>query len=74
MAENKMEQVAAMFGKKIGEEFKIKFVSLPWNRIHTVKFTRAGLECLNTYNEWEPVSCCIPSLLIGTAEIVEDEK
>ena len=71
---NHMEEVAKMFGKKLGEEFKLKFMFPPGNRIHTVKFTRVGLECLNTYNEWEPVSCYIPSLLIGTAEIVEDEK
>lgn len=74
MAENKMEQVAALFGKKLDEEFKLKFTFLPWNRIHTVKFTMRGLECLNTGDEWEPVSCVIPSLLIGTAEIVEDER
>ena len=71
---NHMEEVAALFGKKLEEEFKLKPTFLPWNRnrIHTVKFTKNGLEYLTKYNEWEPINYYIPSLLTGKAVIVND--
>ena len=42
MAENKMEQVAAMFGKRLGEEFKVKS-TIRNSYSMTVVFTLSGL-------------------------------
>jgi len=68
MAENKMEQVAALFGKKLGEQFYMKI-----NRnIYTVKLTRQGLKALTNYNAWESINLHLSKLLTGEAVIVDD--
>ena len=74
MAENKMAQVAELFGMKLGEEFKVKFTSFFWEELHTVtvRFTRDGLEYLTKYNAWEQINCFIPSLLTGRTVVVND--
>ena len=73
MAENKMAQVAQLFGKKLDEEFKVEITSFfSWRKIFTVKFTRAGLERITKYNEWEQINCFIPYLLTGKATIADD--
>ena len=40
MAENKMAEVAAVFGKKLNEPFKVKYLG----DIHTAEFTGGGLK------------------------------
>jgi hypothetical protein len=63
-----MEQVAAMFGKKLGEQFYMKI-----NRnIYTVKLTRQGLKALTNYNAWESINLHLSKLLTGKAVIVDD--
>jgi hypothetical protein len=69
MAENKMEAVAAMFGKKLGEEFiiavrQIKYVAL---------FSYDGLEIFNTYCDcWMVDYENLGNLLTGEAVIIDD--
>lgn len=68
MNDNKMAEVAALFGKKLGEQFHIKI-----NRnIYTVKLTRQGLKALTNYNAWESINLHMSKLLTGTAVIVND--
>lgn len=66
MSENKMEQVAAMFGKKLGEEFKMKM----GDAIFMAKITEHGLvvnDC--QYHHW---AAMLTDLLTGQAVIVDD--
>ena len=42
MSENKIEQVAAMFGKKLGEEFKVK-VNCTTKKVLLCRFSKRGL-------------------------------
>ena len=69
MTENKMSQVAALFGKKLNEEFRITRV---------VRFGANGLEVPSygwTPSGWiEEEDGLLEQLLSGEAEIVEDEK
>jgi len=68
MAENKMAQVAEMFGKKIGEEFKLTIKA---------RFNERGLEVLYNnfgYQDWILDSDYLEDLLAGKTLIVEDEK
>lgn len=39
---NKMEQVAALFGKKLNEEFTVKYQY--YDGLYKVRFTKHGLE------------------------------
>lgn len=58
---NKMEAVAQLFGKKLGEEFKIKLFT---GRVWIAKFTSNGLKhCHNDY---------LKDLLTGEAVIIND--
>ncbi len=70
---NKMEPVAKLFGKKLGEKFKIKYLGY----IHTVVFTADGLK--KKQGDYYVGGCLIDFdalhvLLTGLAEIVGDEK
>ena len=71
MAENKMEQVAELFGKKLGENFRVK--NEPYN---DYVFTEEGLYVVNTSNVWVPTQepRTLHDLLTGKAEITKDEK
>lgn len=69
---NRMEEVASMFGKKLGEEFKLEITFFSTRKIFTVKFTRVGLKYLTKYNAWEERNCYIPYLLTGKATIVKN--
>ena len=70
MAENKMEQVAALFGKKFREPFKVKSKEITVSAY----FSDGGLWLCpddgfrNLNHPW------LISLLTGNAEIVEGEK
>jgi hypothetical protein len=71
MAENKMEQVAEMFGKKLYEPFYLKdrkSVVLPY------VFTESGMYFLNHGEKDINDHYGLLKLLIGNAEIVEDEE
>lgn len=70
MADNKMQQVAAMFGKRLlGEEFiisvrQVKYVTL---------FSYDGLEIHNTnYDCWQVNHELLADLLTGKAVIVDE--
>ena len=67
MTENKMAQVAAMFGKKLGEEFRFEF----GKNIIKAKFTDKGLMSADFAGKWWPC-CYLPALLIGEAVIADE--
>ena len=80
MAENKMEQVAAMFGKKLGEKFKIYRVAQRDRReiVHG-KFTERGLLttcCLALEDDYdfERNDLIMRQLLTGKAKIADEKK
>ena len=69
MAENKMAEVAALFGKKLGKEFKIIHMSVT----NTVKFTAYGLEIYDgLLKKWIISSGLLEALLTGEA-VIGDE-
>lgn len=68
MAENKMEQVAALFGRKLGEEFKMKVFT---GRVWIAKFTSKGLKHCHNDSEWLRANDYLNDLLTGEAEIVD---
>ena len=71
MAKNKMEQVAAMFGKKLGEEFMARLkVGFEIN----CKFTNEGLKQEIFDDGWYDNDSFLRRLLTGEAEIVEEEE
>jgi hypothetical protein len=66
MAENKMEAVAAMFGKKLGEEFKIIYKDENYIAYFRNEGLRVrGLFCLTWDN-------ALVALLTGRAVIVNE--
>lgn len=68
MAENKMAEVAKMFGKKLGEEFDIK-----WGECeYTIRFTKDGMEVTDDYGEWYEAQL-YRVLLTGEAVITGDK-
>lgn len=70
MTENKMEAVAKLFGKKLGEKFAARY-----GVIQTCQFTLNGLELYDSYiKEWVEEEFWLKYLLTGEAEIVGDEK
>lgn len=64
---NKMEVVAALFGKKLGEEFDIKWGVCEY----TIRFTKDGMEVTDDYGEWYEAQL-YRALLTGEAVIVDD--
>lgn len=68
MAENKMEQVAAMFGKKLNEEFDVRY----FGSISKARFTEYGFEEHFTTPGWWLNGELLHLLLTGQAVIVED--
>lgn len=73
MAENKMEQVAALFGKKLGEEFKL--LSKYKDKVDC-KFTKRGLMYLDkNFFDWQVSGdILLTDLLTGKAVIINDGK
>ena len=68
---DKMEAVAQLFGKKLGEEFKITHMSVT----NTVKFTNDGLEMYyGLSKKWIISSGLLESLLTGEAVIVNGRE
>ena len=66
MAENKMEQVAEMFGKKLGEEFIID----DFNMKFKAKFEKDGMYHM-VGKRWRP-SYMLDRLLLGRTVIVDE--
>ena len=66
MAENKMEQVAALFGKKLGEEFKLRYKG----KIYRAYFHKSGLRVRALYHAFH--DSVLIELLTGEAVIVDD--
>lgn len=67
---NKMEQVAAMFGKSLGEEF----TAVIWDVMQKWKFTDEGLKVKYLDGDWHKSDSLLRCLLTGEAKIVEDEE
>jgi hypothetical protein len=66
MAENKMEQVAKLFGKELGEEFKILYK----DENYTAYFRKEGLRVRGLFClTWDNA---LVALLTGKAVIVDD--
>lgn len=70
MAENKMAQVAELFGKKLNEDFK----AVIWDSIMECRFTNGGLEIKLDNGLYRNNGNWLSCLLTGEAKIVEDEK
>lgn len=69
MAENKMEQVAQMFGKKLGERFTINF----YGRLFDVAFDKHGLRVFSDeIFEDELSRLLLEGLIIGNAVVVDE--
>ena len=68
MAENHMEEVAAMFGKKLNEEFVVR---LGYGRERMAYFSEKGLYVLGT-TRFVISDTALKELLTGEAVIVED--
>ena len=70
MAENKMEQVAKLFGKKLGERFVARFVGHEKFEIGC-KITKEGLFQEIIEGMWSENPSFFVCLLTGKVEIVE---
>lgn len=71
MAENKMAEVAHLFGKKLWKEFKIIHMSVT----NSVMFTIDGLEMYNGLSKkWIISSGLLEALLTGEAVIVDEGR
>jgi hypothetical protein len=69
MAENKMAQVAALFGKKLGERFCI----IRYGKRYDVRFLERGFEVYGLENPYVDMdSFVLMDLLNGDAEIMEE--
>ena len=69
---NHMEQVAAMFGKKLGERFTI---TTRYGDRYDARFLERGFEVYGLENPYVDMdSFVLMDLLTGRAEIVEDEN
>jgi hypothetical protein len=69
MAENKMEAVAQLFGKKLGEEFTVKYQvsKYKWYIVDNLAFTDKGL---THYGKSKDV--ILRQLLTGQAVVVDE--
>ena len=71
---NKMADVAALFGKKLDEEFKIKDLST--GIIHIASFNNYGMR---TYvagfssDSWKPSWDMVMRLIIGNVVIIDEQ-
>ena len=75
MAENKIEQVAQMFGKKLNEPFKIiRETRGKRTEALEAKFNESGLMTRPFVGTFWNNDIVLRQLMTGKAEIVEDEK
>ena len=72
MTGNKMAEVAALFGKKLGERFTIQ--DMRNGGKYGATFTIAGLDVCGAENPFLDLDCYfLESLLIGSFEIVDEQ-
>ena len=69
MVENKMEQVVALFGKELGEKFRLE-VKTEFPSNYVVRFTKDGIEAISIWGDWRKRNSLLVDLLTGKAEIV----
>ena len=69
MNENKMAQVAELFGMKLGEKFKTTFML---NSVFV--FTPDGIQEIYNGHMFEPNPYVLEALIKGSAKIVEGEE
>lgn len=68
---NHMDEIAKMFGKRLGERFTIAIRGARYGAI----FTQAGLDLAGAENPFLDLDVYfLEALLTGEAEIVRDEK
>lgn len=71
IGENKMEQVAAMFGKKIGEDFIVHWEAVDGrDRYSKYHFSKLGI----IKGKNQSSAGMLTALLVGDAEIVKQEE
>lgn len=70
MIENKMAEVAKLFGKKFGEEFRLK---VGHGNVELIRFCEKGVEYYSVVLcRWKPSERMLILLLTGEAEIAEE--
>lgn len=70
---NKMEQLATLFGKKLGEEFKVKCTT---GKLLLCRFSKKGLwyqEAEQWNHDWFITDMLIAQLIRGEAVVVDGE-
>ena len=72
MPEIKITEVAAMLGKELGEEFKVK--DLKYGKIYVAYFYSCGMKAHidGSSDSWKPRRDIVRRLVLGTAVIVDD--
>lgn len=72
MNEIKISEVAAMLGKKIGEEFKVK--DLKSGEIYVAYFDGRGMKAHidGSSDSWKPRRDIVRRLVVGTAVVIDD--
>lgn len=69
MAENKMAEVAKLFGKELGKRFTVNF----YNRLYDVSFDKHGLRVFSDeIFEDELSRLLLEGLIIGNAVIINE--
>jgi hypothetical protein len=70
MIDSKMQQVAAMFGKKLDETFTVE----SWNKKFRVRFTQLGIDVLgyDSHLALELGNTLLIGLLTGMAVIIDE--
>lgn len=74
MAENKMEQVAALFGKRLGEEFRVK--DLLTGDIYVASFHSYGMRVAFLHSEkpcWDGGWDLLKRLILGGSAVIADD-
>ena len=74
MSENKMAEVAKMFGKELGEEFRVKD-SLT-GKIYVGSFDSYGMKAyVNGFpHSWKPRRDMVMRLIVGEAVIINENE
>lgn len=71
MDDNKMAEVAALFNKKLYEEFEVE---LPQG-VYFARFTYSGVQCFSYINDkWKDNEYLLADLIRGYIHIVTDEE
>ena len=68
--QNKMEQVAAMFGKELGEEFTVVYEAIDGKKY----FSKCHFEKMGFIRNGDSAGMLLYMMLRGEVEIVEDSE